>query len=1045
MAFVLVMSGATFASATAASRAASTVRMFEGPVAADNSATLHSLMSGADPASLGLHTPTRVDPTKFGQSDVDRLARQHPAVVSADSAGSVRAAAPNDAPDPPPLTLADCKAAVQAQPAGNDFYVASRYDLCQSDALFVQFLQNDQPIGGLTYVRTVIATAGGSPAVPDRVLNLTVYLDSLAPFGTVDTGMQFIPNWTMTNVSGGTPTISGSNSSWTVYQLEENGTTTNTWTFNTTVGVGVAPDDVDSDLAQFTLGFASGPGWTCTQCDPISTSPMAMRWDDAGYIGGSSGGAIFPYMVALDYSTSGKEKDVANHINAACKNPSSTFPANPSKAVPGCDADHPLHRLDTSSKRYDDNRNAAVATCRAQWGAGYTRGQTLDCDEYPFAATYEGCAQHDYDASAPADNYSAMPLNKGSNRSAGTKLRDFVRWNRILITPTDDGYYVAIDGATSPPPPPPAVDPATVGRINGSIVTASRLDTMTDAELNAGMIDMANLHMTTVVLEASEDIYDLHAGGVPTAAYPNSSGWQRSTQTDVVARLLNAADAEGIHVLMGLPNDDRWLQQVNNATWTHADAVDSVQAADDLWNSYGSHDSFYGWYLPLSVDNVHFGSATAQADLVDYYNTITHELRSITGDLTVATGATFDAVDTTVPGWQDSTAYSSMWQNILPQADLDVVDLQDGIGDQHATTGDLNTWFTAMGNAFTAANRPTELYAGAQTYVTGSTGATTPLGTKTVVSDLNATKAAAYTDWSASYFDYLSSAAPASYTDDYSSTKAYADWAVSGAGDGGDGDVPPTTPTGVTATAHGSQDVTVNWTASTDSKLPIAGYTIIRNGKTVATEIGDALTSFVDQGLAGSTAYTYKIEAFDGAGNISAASASVTATTTATPSAGTDYARCGAATGSPGCSYTVDRDADVPGYSDDLHTKLTDGVLGTAALGSAWQGRDFGSYAFTVDLGAAKTITQIASDWLQLRQDAPWDSVNLPTGLTFYTSTDGTNWTETAVADQPSTSPVAQTKTYKAVNLTAVARYVKVAVTAGPGWTMTDELQINGA
>lgn len=1033
------------ASASTGGQNVRSVRTFEAPLTVDRDSTLHRLMAGADPTSLGLHAPAKVDTSKFHQADVDRITRQHTAVVSADSMSKAGTAKPNAVPNPPPLSVADCKAAVQA--SGNDFYVASRYDICQSDNLFFQFLQNGQVIGGLVYSRTIIGTSAGMPTEPERQLFFTVTLDSLSPIGTVDSGMLFTPSWSVTNVYGPAPTRSGSDSAWMLSDLIANGTTSNTWTYNTTAGSGQGSDDVYSDLAEFTLGFVPGPGWSCVQCDPVSTVPMAMRWDNASYasyVASPFGGAIFPYLVALQYDTNGNEGAVAKHIYTACGNPAATFPTNPAKAVPGCDADHPLHRLNTTTllQRYKDNRNFARATCRAQWGVQYSQGNTLDCDEYPFALTYEGAAQNKYEPATPANNYSAMPLNKSQNDSAGNALINFLRWQRVLTTQTDDGFYVTITGVAGPPPPPPAVDPLTVGRINGSLVRASHIDALTDSQLAAEMSNMANLHMNTVVLESSVDIDDLQADGIPTASYPNALHYQRSTQTDVVGRLLSAADAAGIHVLIGLAADDRWLQNVSDASATQSDADASCGTADDLWTLYGSHASFDGWYLPLTVDNIHFGSATAQTNLVNYYDTITEELRAITGDLTVATAANFDAVDTSLPGWQDSTAYAATWQSILPQADLDIVDLQDGVGNQHASAATMGTWFTAMGDAFSAAGGNTELYSGSQTYVADASGRTTPAGVKTIVADINATKTAAYTDWSASYLDYLSP--DSGYNADNGSfTQAYADWAATGTGDGGDGDAPPTTPTGVTATAIDAQNIKVMWSASTDPKLPIAGYKIIRNGNPIATLIGTT-TTYTDSQLIGSTAYTYKIQAFDGAGNTSASSSNATATTSATPTAATNYARCGAAAGAPGCSYTSDYKADVAGYPDDFDTKLTDGVMGTAALGTAWQGRDLGNYSFTVDLGTTKSITQIKSDWLQLRQDAVWDSAYLPAYLDFSTSTDGTNWTDVGLVPEPMTSATAQTKTYKLLNLNTVGRYVKVTVTARPGWTMTDELQVYG-
>lgn len=1019
----LVVSTFNAAAATAAAtdQGPRSVRIFEAPLTADRVTTLHQLVNGEAPARIGLHSPISIDASKFTQADVDRLTRQHAAVISADSTsisgqkGGTAAAKPNDAPNPPPLSEADCKNGVQS--SGGNFYVASRYDICESDRLFFQFLSGSQVVGGLVYDRTVIGTSAGLPAAPARQLYFSVILDNATPMGTVDPWMQFSPSWGLTNVYGPAPTRSGSDKTWLLSDLIANGKVSTTWTYDVAAGSGVGVDDVYSDLAVFTFGFIPGPGWMCGQCNPVSTVPMAMRWDNSSYnsyASAPSGGALFPYLVALQYSTTGNEGAVAKHISVACSNPSATFPKNPAKAVPGCDADHPLHRLNpkVDTARYKKNRSYAEDTCVAQWGANYSQGQTLDCDEYPFATTYEGCAQHDYDPNAPVDNYSAMPLDKSQNRSAGSQLDNFLVWNRVLVTQSDDGFYVTISGLEGPPPPPPAVDPLTVGRINGSIIQANRIDTMPDTYVSAELANMASLHMNTLVLESSVNDDDLQADGVPTAAYPNSRQFQRSTQTDVVGRLLSLADTTGIQVLIGLDADDAWLQHVNDASRTAGDANSARETADDLWQRYGSHASFGGWYLPLSVDNVHFGSAAAQMNLVNYYNTVTQELRAITGDLTVATTADFDAIDTTVPGWQDSTAYAAMWQNILPQADLDVVDVQDGVGEQHANASTLGTWFTAMGNAFHGSGAHTELYSGSQTYVTGSSGSTTPLGVKTLVADINATKAAAYTDWSASYFDYLSpNAGYNAQTGSFS--KAYADWAATGTGDGGDGDTPPTAPTNVTATDVDAQSITVSWTQATDPELGIAGYTIIRNGNPVATLIDNGTSmgvTFSDGQLNGSTAYTYKIQAFDGAGNISASSAPVTATTTATPATGTNLARCGAASGAPGCAYTSSYAADVANYSDESHTKLTDGVTGSATLGSAWQGRDVGSYSFTVDLGAVKDITQIRSDWLQLRQDAQWDSVHLPTELTFSTSTDGTTWNMVSTTNPPAaTSPLTQT------------------------------------
>jgi chitodextrinase len=86
----------------------------------------------------------------------------------------------------------------------------------------------------------------------------------------------------------------------------------------------------------------------------------------------------------------------------------------------------------------------------------------------------------------------------------------------------------------------------------------------------------------------------------------------------------------------------------------------------------------------------------------------------------------------------------------------------------------------------------------------------------------------------------------------------------------------PTVPTNLTATATGTSSVNLAWTASTDN-VGVTGYKVLRNGTQVATSSG---TSYQDTGLASGTTYAYSVEAFDAAGNTSAASTAVSATTT---------------------------------------------------------------------------------------------------------------------------------------------------------------------
>ncbi|MEV0095915.1 cellulase family glycosylhydrolase [Streptomyces sp. NPDC050738] len=98
-----------------------------------------------------------------------------------------------------------------------------------------------------------------------------------------------------------------------------------------------------------------------------------------------------------------------------------------------------------------------------------------------------------------------------------------------------------------------------------------------------------------------------------------------------------------------------------------------------------------------------------------------------------------------------------------------------------------------------------------------------------------------------------------------------------GGGGGGGGDTqPPTAPTGLKVTGSTGSSVSLSWTAASDD-TGVTGYDVYRGSAKVATTAG---TSATDSGLTAGTSYTYSVRARDAAGNVSTASAAVTATTT---------------------------------------------------------------------------------------------------------------------------------------------------------------------
>ncbi|MFC5704061.1 carbohydrate binding domain-containing protein [Cohnella faecalis] len=131
----------------------------------------------------------------------------------------------------------------------------------------------------------------------------------------------------------------------------------------------------------------------------------------------------------------------------------------------------------------------------------------------------------------------------------------------------------------------------------------------------------------------------------------------------------------------------------------------------------------------------------------------------------------------------------------------------------------------------------------------------------------------------------------------------------------------PSVPTNVTAQASTASTANVSWSASTDN-VAVTGYDVYRNG----TKVGStASTSYLDTGLAGGTAYSYTVKAYDAAGNKSDLSTPPAIATTSAGNNVTIYYKQGYTTPyihyrpaggtwttSPGTAIPV---SEIPGYN----------------------------------------------------------------------------------------------------------------------------------
>ncbi|MFD0672790.1 fibronectin type III domain-containing protein [Cohnella sp. GCM10027633] len=98
---------------------------------------------------------------------------------------------------------------------------------------------------------------------------------------------------------------------------------------------------------------------------------------------------------------------------------------------------------------------------------------------------------------------------------------------------------------------------------------------------------------------------------------------------------------------------------------------------------------------------------------------------------------------------------------------------------------------------------------------------------------------------------------------------------VNNGGSGGSDTQSPSAPTNLASPSKSSTSVNLTWTGSTDN-VGVTGYNVYNGTTLVGSPTG---TSYTVSGLSPSTAYTFTVKAKDAAGNLSAASGSLSVTT----------------------------------------------------------------------------------------------------------------------------------------------------------------------
>lgn len=230
-----------------------------------------------------------------------------------------------------------------------------------------------------------------------------------------------------------------------------------------------------------------------------------------------------------------------------------------------------------------------------------------------------------------------------------------------------------------------------------------------------------------------------------------------------------------------------------------------------------------------------------------------------------------------------------------------------------------------------------------------------------------ATTNSAHQSWVNSGWDWMKNSKDGYYSDSFNMLNMLfisGNWWKPTAGGGTPDTQAPTAPSNLTTAVVSSNQINLNWTASTDN-VGVAGYQVFRGGTQVGTPTG---TTFNDTGLSASTAYSYTVKAVDAAGNLSANSNSATATTSANPTTGTNLAL-----GKTAVASSVES-------TEFEASKATDGNSSTRWASNEGSNNEW----IYVDLSVTQSVYRVKLNW----EDA------YAKGYKIQVSDDKTTWTD---------------------------------------------------
>ena len=185
--------------------------------------------------------------------------------------------------------------------------------------------------------------------------------------------------------------------------------------------------------------------------------------------------------------------------------------------------------------------------------------------------------------------------------------------------------------------------------------------------------EISNVQLPTggfSVFMSSDGKSFMPAGSVSWEETPTTTG------TAAIENILLAADKVGMKVFVGLGlNPEYWSGKFD----AKKESAMNQRIMTELQKLYGSYESLVGWYLPEELDDRSFNTPTAKDSVERYLKNMGMYARFYTHKPIMV--SPYFGMN------PDGASYAKWWDDVLSEAKVDIVAMQDGVG-CHRTTPD---------------------------------------------------------------------------------------------------------------------------------------------------------------------------------------------------------------------------------------------------------------------------------------------------------------------------------------------------------------------